>query len=57
MLRGLPILVFGLVAALASGPVLSQAYPARPIKFIVPFPPGGVTDLVGRLLAQVGLRN
>src|SRR5262245_7745749 len=52
MLRGLPILVFGLVAALASGPVLSQAYPARPIKFIVPFPPGGVTDLVGRLLAQ-----
>src|SRR5262245_493594 len=52
MLRGLPILVFGLVAALASGPVLSQAYPARPIKLVVPFPPGGVTDLVGRLLAQ-----
>src|SRR5215475_1022205 len=52
MWRGLPILVFGLVAALASGPVLSQAYPARPIKFIVPFPPGGLTDPVGRLLAQ-----
>src|SRR5262247_2870230 len=52
MLRGLPILVFGLVAALASGPVLSQAYPVRPIKLVVPFPPGGVTDLAGRLLAQ-----
>src|SRR5215475_7198316 len=52
MLRGLPILVFSLVAALASGPVLSQAYPARPIKLIVPFPPGGVVDFVGRLLAQ-----
>jgi len=52
MLRGLPILVFSLVAAFASGPVLSQAYPARPIKLVVPFPPGGPTDLVGRLLAQ-----
>jgi len=52
MLRGVPVLVFGLVAAFASGPVLSQAYPARPIKLVVPFPPGGVTDLVGRLLAQ-----
>jgi len=52
MSRGLPIVVFSLVAAFASGPVLSQAYPARPIKLVVPFPPGGVTDLVGRLLAQ-----
>src|SRR5262245_26565992 len=52
MLRGLPILVFSLAAALASGPELSQAYPARPIKLIVPFPPGGVVDFVGRLLAQ-----
>ena len=27
------------------------AFPSRPIKFIVPFTPGGATDLVGRLLA------
>src|SRR5262245_16757151 len=52
MLRGLPILVFGVVAAFASGPVLSQAYPARPIKLVVPYPPGGVVDFLGRLLAQ-----
>ena len=52
MLRGLLILVFSLVAAFASGPVLSQAYPARPIKLVVPFPPGGAVDFMGRLLAQ-----
>src|SRR5215510_7186414 len=52
MLRGLPILVFSLFAAFASGPVLSQAYPVRPIKLVVPYPPGGVVDFLGRLLAQ-----
>jgi tripartite-type tricarboxylate transporter receptor subunit TctC len=27
-------------------------YPAKPVKVIIPFPPGGPTDVVGRLLAQ-----
>ena len=30
----------------------AQSYPARPVKMIVPFPPGGNTDIVGRLIAQ-----
>lgn len=30
----------------------SQGYPARPIRIIVAYPPGGSTDLVGRALAQ-----
>lgn len=32
--------------------VQAQAYPSRPIRFIVPFPPGGGNDVVGRIVAQ-----
>jgi tripartite-type tricarboxylate transporter receptor subunit TctC len=41
-----------LLAALA-GPALAQAdYPNRPVRLIIPFPPGGSNDVVGRVIAQ-----
>src|SRR5256885_9285809 len=43
-----------LLAALAAGAAVAQdAFPSKPITMIVPFPPGGVADIVGRPLASV----
>ena len=47
-----------LLSALAASAVLApqqtqaQSYPLRPVRFIVPYPPGGGSDLVARVLAQ-----
>ena len=46
------VLILASLGALASGAVLAQAWPARTIRIIVPFPPGGGNDVVGRLIAQ-----
>lgn len=39
-------------AVLAPSFALAQAYPAKPVRMIIPFPPGGPTDLMGRMAAD-----
>src|SRR5690242_8876346 len=46
------VLLLCVVSALQSSASAAQTYPNRPIRFIVPFPPGGGNDIVGRIIAQ-----
>ena len=43
--------------ALASGAALAQAYPSRPIKFLVPFRPGSGTDIIARTVGEAMSKN
>ena len=42
----------GLAAAGWSPGALAQAFPAKPLRFVVPFPAGSATDNVARIVAQ-----
>src|SRR5262245_43539810 len=51
MMTFMRALVLG-AALLASGIASAQDYPTKPVKIIIPFPAGGITDIAGRLIAQ-----
>ena len=34
-----------------TGSIAAQDYPTRPVRILIPFPPGGFNDIVGRLIA------
>jgi tripartite-type tricarboxylate transporter receptor subunit TctC len=53
-MRALRLLVVtaGLAAALVAGAALAQSYPAKPVRLIVTYPPGGSSDLMARILGQ-----
>lgn len=41
-----------LLGATLATPALAQDWPSRPVRCVIPYPPGGPTDLVGRVVAQ-----
>jgi tripartite-type tricarboxylate transporter receptor subunit TctC len=50
--RSIMIATLGVISTFLSAPLMAQAYPTKPIKLIIPFPAGGATDIVGRVVAQ-----
>lgn len=47
-----PFRFLAALAALAATAALAQPYPNKSVKLIVPYPPGGATDVIGRVMAQ-----
>ena len=50
--RSIPVVIF---AALnfCLGTASAQDYPAKPVRVLIPWPPGGANDIVGRVIAQL----
>src|SRR3990172_13158512 len=46
------LLMFFLVGGSAPVSVLAQEYPSKPIRWIIPYPPGGTSDFLARLIGQ-----
>ncbi|HEV8109123.1 MAG TPA: tripartite tricarboxylate transporter substrate binding protein, partial [Burkholderiales bacterium] len=47
----LKVLTALLLAFLFAGLAAAQPYPSKPVRLVIPFPPGGSNDVVGRVIA------
>jgi tripartite-type tricarboxylate transporter receptor subunit TctC len=56
MLRRLALIFAALFAVLAPAAASAQTFPVRPIKIVVPFPPGGTPDILSRVLGNAATR-
>src|SRR5581483_4321390 len=53
LMRIAPIVwIFAAIAGLAAAPASAQSWPSRPIRIVVPLPPGGSPDYLARLLSE-----
>lgn len=51
-MRTIAFLMASVLAAALAGPAFAQGYPNKPIRLILPFPPGSPSDMVGRTIGQ-----
>ncbi|MBB2916260.1 Bug family tripartite tricarboxylate transporter substrate binding protein [Cupriavidus alkaliphilus] len=50
--RRLGAVLLSATLPLAAAPALAESYPSKPIRLVVPFPPGGPTDTAARIIGQ-----
>lgn len=48
----MPACLAAATLVLPAGAALADTYPSHPLQMVIPFPPGGATDVIGRLLAK-----